>query len=68
LIRNAQYLHRVLTTYLEHYNAARPHRSLDLQTPLDAPAAPEDRGWLTQYPAPCRGLRPLGLPRRRLLR
>jgi transposase InsO family protein len=41
LIRNAQHLHRVLTTYLEHYNAARPHRSLYLQTPLDAPAGPE---------------------------
>jgi integrase-like protein len=33
LIWNAQHLHRVLTQYLEHYNTARPHRSLDLEVP-----------------------------------
>jgi putative transposase len=44
LIRNARHLHRVLTIYLEHYNTARPHRRLDLQTPVDAPAASQGRG------------------------
>jgi putative transposase len=29
-----QYLHRVLTQYLRHYNTARPHRSLDLDVPV----------------------------------
>jgi Integrase core domain len=43
LIRNAAHLHRVLAIYLEHYNTARPHRSLDLQTPLE-PSALEDDG------------------------
>jgi hypothetical protein len=43
LIRNAAHLHRVLAIYLEHYNTARPHRSLDLQTPLE-PSAVEDDG------------------------
>jgi len=42
LIRNAQHLHRILTIYLQHYNSARPHRGLDLQTPVEAPATPED--------------------------
>ena len=39
LIWNQRHLHRVLTEYLEHYNTARPHRSLDLQTPVPAPTA-----------------------------
>ena len=43
LIRNATHLHRVLAIYLEHYTTARPHRSLDLQTPLE-PSALEDDG------------------------
>jgi putative transposase len=43
LIRNAAHLHRVLAIYLEHYHTARPHRSLDLQTPLE-PSALEDDG------------------------
>ena len=34
LIWNAQHLDRVLTRYLEHYNTARPHRSLDLDVPV----------------------------------
>ena len=37
LIRNRRRLERVLAVYVEHYNSARPHRSLDLQTPLPAP-------------------------------
>ena len=36
LIRNRRHLERVLGVYVEHYNYARPHRSLDLQTPLPA--------------------------------
>jgi transposase InsO family protein len=36
LIRNRRYLEHVLAIYVEHYNTARPHRSLDLQTPLPA--------------------------------
>jgi putative transposase len=34
LIWNQRQLHRVLTEYLGHYNGARPHRSLDLQSPI----------------------------------
>jgi hypothetical protein len=37
LIRNAAHLHRVLAILPEHYHTARPHRSLDLQTPLEPP-------------------------------
>jgi putative transposase len=37
LIWNQRQLHAVLTEYLRHYNAVRPHRSLDLQPP--GPAA-----------------------------
>ena len=39
LIWNRQHLQRVLTSYLEHYNAGRPHRGIDLDVPLPAPAA-----------------------------
>jgi transposase InsO family protein len=34
LILNRRHLERVLTEWLEHYNTARPHRGLDLQTPI----------------------------------
>jgi hypothetical protein len=34
LIYNPRHFHRVRTIYLHHNNTARPHRSLDLQTPL----------------------------------
>ncbi|MEN3309990.1 MAG: putative transposase [Micromonosporaceae bacterium] len=37
LIWNQGQLDRVLTAYLRHYNAARPHRSLDLQPPRPVP-------------------------------
>ena len=40
LIRNRRHLERVLAVYVEHYNSARPHRSLDLQTPLPASQPP----------------------------
>jgi putative transposase len=33
VIWNEAQLRRVLTEYLQHYNTARPHRSLDLQPP-----------------------------------
>ena len=36
LVRNAGHLHRVLSAYLDHYNAARPHRGLELQIPIQA--------------------------------
>jgi putative transposase len=36
LIVNEHHLRRVLTEYLRHYNAARPHRSLDQLTPAQA--------------------------------
>src|SRR6266508_3366803 len=36
LILNRRHLERVLRTYVQHYNAARPHRALDLRPP-DAP-------------------------------
>jgi putative transposase len=37
LILNRRHLHRVLTAFVGHYNAARPHRSLDLDVPTPAP-------------------------------
>jgi putative transposase len=40
LIRNRRHLEHVLAVYGEHYNSGRPHRSLDLQTPLPAPRPP----------------------------
>ena len=39
LIWNRQHLHRILTTYLEHYNTARPHRGIDLGVPVPVPMA-----------------------------
>jgi putative transposase len=39
LIWNRQHLQRVLTTYLEHYNKARPHRGIDLDVPVPEPMA-----------------------------
>ena len=34
LIINRRYLERVLVEWLDHYNAARPHRALGLGTPI----------------------------------
>jgi putative transposase len=39
LILNREHLRRVLTGYVEHYNAARPHRGIDLDLPMGAPMA-----------------------------
>ncbi|MEU5647085.1 integrase core domain-containing protein [Streptomyces milbemycinicus] len=46
LITGERHLRTVLTTYAEHYNAGRPHRSLDLRAPDDDPHRPfcEDLG------------------------
>jgi transposase InsO family protein len=48
LIWNRRHLERVLTVYIEHYNAARPHRGIDLNTPIGPapitdPTAPIER-------------------------
>jgi hypothetical protein len=40
LIRNRRQLEHVLTVHVEHYNTARPHRSLDRQTPQPASPPP----------------------------
>ncbi len=37
LITGERHLRTVLTTYAEHYNVGRPHRSLDLRAPDDDP-------------------------------
>ena len=39
LIWNRQHLVRVLSSYLEHYTPARPHRGIDLNVPVPAPVA-----------------------------
>lgn len=42
LIVNEQHLRRVLTVYLSHFNTARPHRSLEQLTPLQAETRPPE--------------------------
>ena len=42
LIVNEHHLRRVLTEYLQHYNAARPHRSLGQLTPAQADTRPPE--------------------------
>jgi hypothetical protein len=42
LIVNEHHLRRMLTEYLLHYNAARPHRSLGQLTPDQANSRPPD--------------------------
>jgi hypothetical protein len=34
LLANRNHLQRVLTAYIDHYNTARPHRGIDLNTPI----------------------------------
>jgi transposase InsO family protein len=34
LIWSQRHLHQVLSEYLRHYNAARPHRGINLQAPI----------------------------------
>ena len=36
LVRSARHMNRVLSIYLAHYDAARPHRGLDLGIPAEA--------------------------------
>jgi putative transposase len=44
LIAGERHLHRVLRTYVDHYNRQRPHRGLDLKAPETAPTrSPEAR-------------------------
>jgi transposase InsO family protein len=38
LILGRRHLERVLRTYIVHYNEARPHRGLALQTPIGSPS------------------------------
>ena len=40
LIVNEGHLRRVLTTYLHHFNTARPHRTLEQLTPAQAETHP----------------------------
>jgi putative transposase len=46
LIWSQRHLRHLLSEYLWHYNAARPHRGIDLQTPVPmgapSPAGPSD--------------------------
>jgi putative transposase len=42
LIVNEHHLRQVLTEYLIHYNAARPHRSLGQLTPAQADSQPQE--------------------------
>jgi putative transposase len=42
LIINEHHLRQVLTEYLRHYNAARPHRALGQLTPAQAGTAPPE--------------------------
>jgi putative transposase len=44
LIWNRAHLERVLRAYVEHYNAARPHRALNLEVPLPAAEAAPSPG------------------------
>ena len=41
LILGRRHLERVLRTYIGHYNQARPHRGLDLRTPIGDPSLTE---------------------------
>ncbi len=38
LVLGRRHLERVLRTYVRHYNEARPHRGLDLHTPIGIPS------------------------------
>jgi putative transposase len=40
LILGRRHLERILRTYIGHYNEARPHRGLDLRTPVGRPPVP----------------------------
>jgi len=38
LILGRRHLEATLRTYIDHYNEARPHRGLDLRTPIEDPS------------------------------
>jgi putative transposase len=40
LVVNERHLRRILTIYLHHFNAARPHRTLEQLTPAQAETQP----------------------------
>jgi hypothetical protein len=40
LVLNERHLRRILTVYLHHFNAARPHRTLAQLTPAQAETQP----------------------------
>jgi transposase InsO family protein len=40
LILNERHLHRVLTTYIDYYNHARPHQGIDQRCPIPLETAP----------------------------
>jgi len=42
LILNERHLHRILTVYLHHFNAARPHRALAQLAPAQTETQPPD--------------------------
>ena len=44
LVRNGDHLEQVLTEFVAHYNAARPHRGLQLRPPVPRPVAPLPTG------------------------
>ncbi|MGH3435449.1 MAG: integrase core domain-containing protein [Sciscionella sp.] len=46
LILNERHLHRILTTYLNHFTTARPHRTLGQLTPA------QTAGWPRPIPHP----------------
>jgi len=54
LIWNRHHLQRVLTTYLRHYNTARPHRGINLAVPVpvSAPQSAAERTDLTGHIQP----------------
>jgi len=49
LIVNERHLRTVLTTYLNHHNTARPHRSLGQLTPTQADTKPPEPINLADY-------------------
>jgi putative transposase len=52
LIVNEHHLRRVLTEYLRHYNAARPHRSLGQLTPAQADTRRPEPIKIAEYRGP----------------
>jgi transposase InsO family protein len=48
LIHNRAHLEHILAIYIEHYDSARPHRSLGLRTPLPASPLPTRTGRVEQ--------------------